>query len=153
MIDVRTISENGPTVSFVANDSEKKELEQRYDIPTIKELHVEGNFYRDDVILFKGNMFIEAQRICGTTLEPFTDKQTWSLSLLFSEENLEDRDDIDEDVFQIQKGKINLFDVFSEVLGLNLNPFPKSVDTFLDYQDPTDEIKDNPFSILEKLKK
>jgi hypothetical protein len=47
-----------------------------------------------------------------------------------------------------------LFTTFQKEFGLNLNPFPKSVNTYLDYHDEDiAEEKENPFSVLKTLKK
>ena len=153
-IDVRTISETGPEVHFRATPAERKELAERFDLPALQDLSVEGAFSRDEeMITFQGTMKMQAERICGVTLKPFTEKAEYPLDLCFSQNPDEDKDDLTVDIFPIQKGKIDLMGTFSELLGLNLNPFPKSVDTYLDYQDPTDSGKENPFSVLKKLKK
>ena len=154
LIDIRTISEIGPKIHFQATPAECKELALRFDIPTVNDLTVEGSFARDeDTITFQGIMNLSAERICGITLKTFTEKAEYPLDLIFSQNPDEDKDDITADIFPIKKGKIDLLATFSELLGLNLNPFPKSVDTYLDYQDPSDKEKENPFSVLKKLKK
>lgn len=154
LIDIRTISETGPKIHFQATPAECTELANRFDIPTVNDLKVDGAFSRDeDMITFRGTMRLSAERICGVTLKPFTEKAEYPLDLIFSQNPDEDKDDITADIFPIQKGKIDLLATFSELLGLNLNPFPKSVDTYLDYQDPSDTGKENPFSVLKKLKK
>ena len=154
MIDVRTISEDGPDVRFHATLAERKDLAARFDIPCLNALEVEGTFSRDeDTITFHGTMRLSAERICGITLKPFTEKETHELDLIFSQNPDDDKDDLTADIFPIQKGKIDLLATFAELLGLNLNPFPKSVSTYLDYRDPTDTEKENPFSVLKKLKK
>lgn len=154
LIDVRTISETGPKVHFQATSAERRDLATRFDIPALHELSVEGTFSRnEDMITFGGTMHLSAERICGVTLKPFTETSEYPLDLIFSENPDEDKDDLTADIFPIQKGKIDLMATFSELLGLNLNPFPKSVDSYLDYRDPTDTTASNPFSVLKKLKK
>ena len=150
-IDIRTIDENGPKISFKATDAERQALAERFDIPAIYKLEVNGTFGYDDLITFDGEMRVSAQRECAITLKPFTEETITPVHLLFSE-NPKDTDNPEEDILPIFKGKIDLFDVFAEEFGLALNPFPKSVDTYLDYHDTEDE-KENPFSVLKKFKK
>ena len=154
LIDIRTISDTGPDVHFQATPAERKELAKRFDIPLLNELTVDGSFSRDeDMITFQGTMHLSAERICGVSLRPFTEKGEYPLDLIFSSNPENEKDDIMADIFPIQKGKIDLLATFAELLGLNLNPFPKSVNTYLDYRDPTDTEKQNPFAALKKLKK
>ena len=152
-IDIRTIDENGPSISFIATSAERDELSKRFGIARIHNFEIHGSFGYDDLITFDGKMTISCERECVSTLTPFTEETTTDVHLLFSE-NQKDIDNPDEDIIPIQKGKINLFDVFSEEFGLNLNPFPKSVDTYLDYHDEDiSEEKENPFAVLKNLKK
>ena len=154
LIDIRTISETGPQISFRATAAEKKEIADRFDILCLNDLTVNGSFSRDeDLITFLGIMKISAERICSVTLKPFTEHSEYPLDLIFSHHPDEEKDDISADIFPIQKGKIDLLSTFSELVGLNLTPFPKSVDTYLDYKDTMDTEKDNPFAVLKKLKK
>ena len=150
-IDIRTIDENGPKISFKATAAERQALAERFDIPAIYKLEVNGTFGYDDLITFDGEMRVSAQRECVVTLKPFTEETTNAIHLLFSE-NQKDTDNPEEDILPIHKGKIDLFDVFSEEFGLALNPFPKSVDTYLDYHDKENE-KENPFAVLKNFKK
>ena len=154
MIDVRTISPTGPEIHFRATAAEKKVLAERFDLPALHELNVDGSFSGDeDTIAFTGVMKMSADRICGITLKKFTETAEYPLDLIFSDNPDDEKEDITADIFPIQKGKIDLMATFGELLGLNLNPFPKSVDTYLDYRDTADDKLENPFSVLKKLKK
>ena len=151
-IDVRTIDENGPKISFKATEAERKSLAERFDVPCIHKLEVNGIFGYDDLITFDGEMIVSAQRECVVTLKPLIEETITDIHLLFSE-NAKDTDNPEEDILPIHKGKIDLFEVFSEEFGLALNPFPKSVNTYLDYQDKEEVKKENPFAALNVLKK
>ncbi|MDY6407540.1 MAG: hypothetical protein SPL08_02390 [Pseudomonadota bacterium] len=153
-IDIRTISEAGLKIHFRATMAERIALASRFDIPVLHDLSVEGSFIGDtDTITFHGTMHISAERICGLTLKPFTEQSDYPLDLIFSSEPDQIKDDLTADIFPIDKGKIDLLATFSELLGLNLNPFPKSTSDYLDYHDSDDMGTENPFSILKKLKK
>jgi len=153
LIDVRTITDEGPAIHFVATDSEKKEIARRFDIPTLLELQVNGAFTRDDLIFFTGKMRARADRVCSVTLNSFAEKTDVPVHIAFSEIETDTDNPEDVDIFPITKGKIDLFDTFSEVFGLNLNPFPKSVSQYLDYTDPGDSERVSPFAVLKKIKK
>lgn len=150
-IDIRSITADGPSVQFTATPAEKDAIAKRFGLSQLAQFEVTGQFGYDDMITFDGQLTATAERECVVTLKPFMEKTQAELHLLFSEKEEKD-DDIYTDIFPIHKGKINLFDVFSEEFGLALNPFPKSVETYLDYHDE-DESSDNPFAILKTLKK
>ena len=155
IIDIRTISDEKLSIEFYVSDKEKTELENRFEIPKIIDLQVRGFFIRNDLIEFQGHMQALMERICVSTLEKFQEKMDIDIHLLFSETTQENEDwNIDEEIIlPIKQGKINLFDVFAEEFGVNLNPFPKSTDTYLNYRDQNDtDEKENPFYILKKLK-
>jgi len=153
LIDVRTISENGPTISFTATPAECRQIAERFEIPCVHSLTVQGSFAWEDMITFTGKMKVAADRICGVTLKPFLEKAEHDLDLIFTEKPDELPDDLMADIFPIKKGKIDLVETFSELVGLNLNPFPKSVSDYMDYRDPADIGTENPFAVLKKLKK
>ncbi len=151
-IDIRTINENGPKISFKATEAERASLAERFDVPAIYKLEVNGTFGYDDLITFDGEMHLSLERECVITLKSFTEETTTPVHLLFSE-NPKDTDNPEEDILPIHKGKIDLFEIFAEEFGLALNPFPKSVNTYLDYHDTEEDTKENPFSVLKKFKK
>lgn len=153
LIDVRTITDDGPAICFTANDSERKEISNRFDIPYLYEFQVVGCFSRNDLIFFTGRMTAQADRICSVTLNSFVEKMDIPVRIAFSETEMGTDNPEDVDVFPITKGKIDLFDTFSEVFGLSLNPFPKSVSQYLDYKDPNDSEWVSPFAVLKKIKK
>ncbi|MBQ7413744.1 MAG: DUF177 domain-containing protein [Alphaproteobacteria bacterium] len=153
IIDTRTITADGPMIDFQATDAEKKELEKRFDVSHLNSFSVSGRFGYDDLITFDGKMTITAERVCVVTLKPFTETSEHEIHLLFVPDTEKFEDTPDQDILPIHKGKINLFDVFAEEFGLNLNPFPKSISDYGDYTDPTDlKNTNNPFAVLKKLK-
>jgi len=154
-IDVRTITDTGPSIQFTATEAERKAIAERFDIPRLDKLEVTGHFGRDDLedmISFDGEMKTVAERECVITLQPFLEKASIQIHLLFSERPESDDSNPETDILPIHKGKIDLLDVFSEEFGLTLNPFPKSVQDYLDYHDPDDKPAENPFAVLKKLK-
>jgi len=153
IIDVRTITEDGPTIHFSATEADKKKLAQRFELSKIDSFQVDGHFGYDELITFDGKMHVKAERTCVITLKPFWEITDVPIHLSFSDNPKDIDDNPEEDILLIQKGKIDLFDVFAEEFGLNLNPFPKSVDSYLDYYDTPVQESDNPFAVLKKLKK
>ena len=154
-IDIRAITDNGPSIHFIATEAERKAIAERFEVPRLDKLEVTGHFGRDDLedlIFFEGKMEVEAERECVITLNPFIEKTSIPIYLSFSENPGADDSDPETDILPIRKGKIDLFDVFAEEFGLTLNPFPKSVQDYLDYRDPGDKPDENPFAILKKLK-
>ena len=149
LIDTRTITEDGTDIHFTATPAERKTLAERFDVPEVIALEVEGRLYRDDLITFSGEMHTITKRECVVTLQPFTEDRAIPVHLLFGDK---DDESPEVDILPIERGKINLFEVFSEEFGLTLNPFPKSTEQFYEYRDTTDEPEENPFAVLKKLK-
>ena len=151
IIDIRTITEDGPEVRFIATDAEKQEMAKRFGLTKIETFEVVGRFGFDDMITFDGKLSALAERECVVTLKPFMEKTEAEIHLLFSEK-AEENNDPEVDILPITKGKINLFDVFAEELGLSLNPFPKSTDGYLDYYDKAVDKPESPFAVLKNRK-
>ena len=151
IIDVRTVTKDGPEVRFIATDTEKKEMAERFGLTKIETFEVDGRFGFDDMITFDGKLSAIAERTCVATLKPFMEKTQAQIHLLFSDKAVENNDP-DIDILPIVKGKINLFEVFSEEFGLALNPFPKSTNTYLDYYDTSSDKVESPFAVLKKKK-
>ena len=155
IIDVRTITDDGPAIHFVATETERKDIAERFDISRLDKFEVTGCFGRDSVeglITFDGELETVAERECVVTLHLFSEKVSTPLHLLFSDQSIEDNADPKIDIIPIYKGRIDLLNVFSEEFGLTLNPFPRSVDEYLDYHDPDDRPDENPFDVLKNLK-
>ena len=148
IIDIRTITADGPTVEVSATPAECAELADRFRVPGIRSLRLTGCFGRDDLITFDGRLIADADRDCVVTLKRFTEHIDRSDHLIFAEDDQDVADDPETDILPIEKGKIDLAAVMAEEFGLALSPFPKSVDTFLDYRDPSDTAPDNPFAVL-----
>lgn len=153
-LDIRTISPEGIDIDFTATAAECDRVAERFDVSSVRDWTVRGRFTRGDMIAFDGEIRAAADRICGITLHPFTEQIQAPVHLLFAENPPADDDNPDEVILPIHRGKIDLFETFADEFGLNLNPFPKSVDTYLDYHDPDDTpVRENPFAVLQKLKK
>ena len=150
-IDVRTITSDGPTIRFSAAAAECATIAERFDVPRLQVLDVQGTFAKDDLITFTGQMHVVAERTCVATLKPFIEDRTIPVHLLFSE-SPKDTDNPEEDILPIKHGKIDLLDVFAEEFGLTLNPFPKSTTGYTDYIDPNGQDSESPFAVLKKLK-
>ena len=154
LIDIRTITSDGPTVHLTATPAERQELQERFDVPRIDRLELTGTFGQDDFITFDGMLTADLERICVVTLNPFTTSMKKTVHVLFSDSDQDAEDNPDIDILPIQKGKIDLWHLLAEEFGLSLDPFPKSTDGWLDYRDPTDTEPTNPFAVLKKhLKK
>ena len=149
IIDIRTITSDGPTVEISATAAECTALADRFRVPRIRSLHFSGRFGRDDLITFDGHLTADVDRDCVVTLDRFTEHIDRPVHLLFSQNDKDIADDPETDILPIDRGKIDLMAVMAEEFGLALSPFPKSVDTFLDYRDPSDGTPDNPFAVLQ----
>ena len=148
LIDVRTITADGPSVQVSATPAECTALADRFQVPALRKLTLTGCFGRDDLITFDGRLTADVDRDCVVTLKRFTEHIDRPVHLLFAESDQEVTDDPEVDILSIDRGKIDLMAVMAEEFGLALSPFPKSVDTFLDYRDPSDTTDSNPFSVL-----
>ena len=146
------ILSDGWQMDFVATPEQCKKIANRFEIPAVKSLmgqiHV---FLNDDVVHVGGHIQARLERICVVTLVPFIEQLDTDFEALFAEnvpliKNGEMKDDIE----PIDRGRLDIFDIVAEQVGLHMDPFPRREGAAGNYIEQGD-ISYRPFANLKNL--
>lgn len=161
--DVSRIPTTSMVMDITANASECKALAERFGIPSVDGLtaKVVLKSLGGGRIRVSGELAARVKRISVVSLEEFEEEVKDSFSVLYEPEGAEislrtneiDLDATEEEEKEIiEDGKIDVGELVAEYLSLGLDPFPRrSGEEFMPYGET--ETRENPFSVLEKLKK
>lgn len=157
-LDVRKVPETGLEFVLTATREECSRLCERFDIPEIKSLRVNGRIKGGDVLKFSGEIKANVVRKCVISMDLFETQMDAFFKEFFSEGgtdfmseqnfNLDMEDETSVDL--IKNGHLDLGEVVAEQFGLNLDPFPKKSGEYFEYIE-TELEKPNPFSVLKGL--
>ena len=106
-----------------------------------------------------GNVEMEARQTCVVTLEPITRTYRVRLGVAFWPPELlgdgpgPDIDSLADDPEPIEDGRIDVGRIVYEELASAIEPFPRSDGATLKWEDRNEPARDNPFAVLERLKK
>ena len=163
VLDTRTITSQKKSYSLKATKSQLQELADYYNLPAVKNLSFDFEaFLNKDVFELKGKLKSTVEQTCVVSLENFEEKINHPCVLLFSDDadfvaQQEKKEDFlpEEDfVDLVENGRIYFHDIVREQFGLALNPFPRKTDEpFVYYEEKTEDVKENPFSVLKHLTK
>lgn len=161
-VEVSRIPTTAMKMELDASEKEKAALAKRFGIPAV-------NVLKASVVLkalgggrvrVSGHFEADVTETCVVSLENFDEKISDSFSVLYSTENAQtslktNEIDLDaeeeEETDVIENGKIDVGELVAEYFSLSLDPFPKRPAVeFSAYFEQ--EERENPFSVLEKLK-
>lgn len=163
IVDAVHVPSTGLVLDLSADEIQKRALAERFGICNISSLKAEVLLKRlnKNQIRVLGEFDALVVQNCVVTLESFSEKIKDSFSVVFSEPDKINLNihEIDLDMAEEEEvedmpedGKIDVGELVSEYLALALDPFPHSPNA--DFQDKIEpETKENPFSVLEKLRK
>jgi len=169
-VDVESLPHGRSTFEFDATAEERRNLANRLAVSSIRELSAviqavrRGS--RDSVVVdVAGSARAQYGQTCVVTLDPVSFEIEFEINARYVNESdesenpeIEPLDDIAE---PIENGVIDLGELIAQTLALEIDPFPRKPG--VDYEDHWDGDgtergtrdpgdKDNPFSILKKLK-
>lgn len=169
IVDARLIPAAGMELRLTADESQRRALAKRFDIPAIDSLTARVVLKRTgrDKIRVSAEFDARVEQVCVVTLEQFAQDVSGDFRVVYAPEqedaplklNEIDVDPDEEDVVEYPAdGKIDAGELVAEYLSLALDPFPHAPDAvFHDIEAAeNDEIApektENPFGVLEKLK-
>ena len=149
------LGEIGPTgwaADFMATPSQCQKIAERFEIPAVKELKARVQVALEgDLIRVFGHISAVLERICVVSLESFDEMMDTDFEALFAENVTIPKDgEMLDDIEPIDRGRLDIFAIVSEQVGLNLNPFPRKSDAQGDYIEQ-EELTNRPFANLKKL--
>ncbi|GAK33363.1 hypothetical protein JCM17846_22810 [Iodidimonas nitroreducens] len=148
-----------------ADEAIREALSQRFELPAINALEgdVEINAIEGGMKL-SGQLRADLVQQCVLTLQPIVVRLDEPFAIYYLADDLPEEDGeaiVDaehEDVVALIDGKVDVGEALAQTLSLALDPFPRAEDAVLPQGVISeDELKishrrDNPFSILEKLR-
>jgi uncharacterized metal-binding protein YceD (DUF177 family) len=141
---------------FAAEPAECAALAKRFDLPAINSLkaHLIALPWRGGGIKVTGTVEAELDQISVISLEKFASKQKFEVERYYLPPKIL-VDAVEDDADPIENGEIDLGELVSETLGLELEPYPRKPgetydDPVLDSMD-ADEKPPSPFAKMLKL--
>ena len=167
-IPVERLSDTGTLLKLSANETERKALAKRLDIPAINFLNAEVRLKPESKgrkVMVDADVTAQVIQTCVVTLEPIENNLHTTTKVRFGNDSrsfqgdeieiwAEDEDPPD----PIVDGIIDVGEIVTERLALALDPFPRSPDVEfevpkgMDNSDDEAVKKPHPFAVLEKLK-
>ena len=146
------IGPNGWQGDFVATEAQCQKIAERFEIPSVSDLSVHVNVVIDgDLIRVGGHIKATLERVCVVSLDHFNEKMDTDFEALFAENiPVIKEGEMEDDIEPIDRGRLDIFDIVSEQVGLNMNPFPRKAGVSGDYLEKADE-GNHPFANLKNL--
>ena len=172
-VDCGKLRSGSKTYKIEANANEREALSSRFSIDSLESLVVEISLClgAGGVVLLTGKLKAALTQTCVVSLKPLVNEinltfdRTYSASAkpFFGQQEEPDEDgsqadDQPEPPEPLENGGIDIGEVASEELAIEIDPFPRLVGVEFDSvaennEDQNAEELRNPFAVLEKLKK
>ena len=146
------IGPNGWKGDFVATPAQCAKIAERFEIPQVKDLMCHVNVViEDDLIRATGHIKGTLVRVCVVSLDAFEKKLDTDFEALFAE-NIPflKEGEMKDDIVPIDRGRLDIFEIVAEQVGLNMDPFPHKPGISGDYIEQGDTTN-RPFANLKNL--
>ena len=151
---VGAIGPDGWFDKLQATPSECEAISKRLKIPGVKKLCATIRInWKNDIICVQGHLSAQLLRECVVSLDLFTEIIDTDFEALFSEDSpttekeVEMKDAID----PIDRGRLDLFEILTEQVGLTMDPFPHKPGVSGNYAEFSQHLGHKPFSNLKKM--
>lgn len=161
VLPISQIPPKGLDFDLTATPDDCKILQERFDLPAVKSLHVVGRIDGRDIIKVSGHITAIITQTCVVSMENFDSQMDVDFQEFFSEKGTDfsteqdfdiDMDD-EETVDLIQNGRLDLGEIVAQQFGLNLDPFPKKSEEVFEYIEAEPQETRKPFANLKDLLK
>jgi len=138
--------------TFEATPAQCLKIAERFEIPSVESLAAKINVSTDgDLIRVNGHISAVLERICVVSLESFKEPLDFDFEALFAEDvPLIKEGEMEDDIEPVDRGRLDIFDIVAEQVGLNMNPFPRKPNVSGDYVEKGDS-GNHPFANLKNL--
>ncbi len=162
---VADLSQTQQNYHLQANKEQCLYLAEVLQLPSVLEFQADmllKNKYTENTLIIQGHIIAVVELESVVSLEKFNKKYDFDFSLCYDTKatyasQQEAREDWRADVPDIiEDGKIDLVDIAIEQIAIRLDDYPRlpgEVFNFTPEFDENEKIKENPFTMLEKLKK
>ena len=146
------IGPDGWQGDFVATPDQCAKIAERFEIPSVKNLNCHVSVaIEGDLIRVTGHIKSTLARVCVASLDVFDEFLDTDFEALFSENIPMIKDgEMKDDVEPLDRGRLDVFEIVAEQVGLNMNPFPRKPDVSGDYIEQGDS-DNRPFANLKNL--
>ena len=138
--------------NFVATEEQCQQIAKRFEIPGISNISAYISVIIDgEIIRVTGHLTADLKRICVATLDSLEENLDTDFEALFSENvPLLKEGEMENDIEPIERGRLDIFEIIAEQIGLNMSPFPRKIDVSGDYTEERD-LGNHPFANLKNL--
>lgn len=171
MLDIHKIGDDGRKLSLIADEQQRTKIAERLELQELQTLVADLMIVRDGPadspttgVHVEGSLRAAGTQTCVVSLQPvpFEISELFSGMALpadsseFEREELTLEDDEVELLGEITDGQVDLAEIVTQQLALELDPFPRAEGAEADWEnDPEDDAEDqaeSPFAALAKLK-
>ncbi len=165
ILDVNAVGNAIKEHKLAAKPDERKALASRLDVLEIELFEVIYTVKQIPNKSFKveGKIKAKITQTCVSTMEPVKKKVTSQFGLFLRPENPNsvNEDDLDLSVLSTEleeeidipaTGKIDMGEVFTQYLALDINPYPRKEGVESTHKEFEENSEKNPFDVLKKLK-
>ena len=146
------IGPDGWSRDFIATPGQCAKIAERFDIPKLENLHTHIDVSMDrDLVRVSGHITADLEQVCVVSLDKFKSQIDTDFEALFSENvPLIKEGKMEDDVEPIDRGRLDVFEIVAEQIGLNLDPFPRKQNVSGDYIE-NEKKRNHPFANLKNL--
>lgn len=169
IVALADIGERAKNIRFKPSDAECAAIAARLDLLSLTRFEGEGRVrpWRKAGLVFEGRFIADLTQACVVSLEPVADHLEADFVVHYlpqdmidewEKKQIEDGDIVidsenDEPVDPIVNGMIDVGESAVQQLALSINPYPRMPDATFDPPASASAARENPFAVLEKLKK
>jgi len=169
VIALADVGDRARNFRFKPSEEERAAIAARLDLLTLTRFEGEGRVrpWRKAGLVFEGHFIADLTQACVVSLEPVADHLEADFIVHYLPQDMidewekkqaEDGDIIidsenDEPVDPIVNGMIDVGESAVQQLALSVNPYPRKPDASFEPPASAAAPKENPFAVLEKLKK
>jgi uncharacterized metal-binding protein YceD (DUF177 family) len=153
-LEIEHIPPSGCTEYLVANAAECAALATRLRLPRLHGLRarLRAERLRAGGAMVTGELTADIEQNCVVSLEDFRSTVTFPIERIFlPAKEIPDDDSAEADADPVVEGKIDLGELVTETLSLNLDAYPRKPGARFDSPDDAEETPSSPFAELRKL--
>jgi uncharacterized metal-binding protein YceD (DUF177 family) len=154
-IEVEHIPPGGCTEYPIADEAELAALAARLKLPRLFDLRarLKAERLRAGGAMVSGELTADVAQTCVVTLEEFRSTLSFPVERIFlPPKEIPDDDSEEADADAVVEGRIDLGELVTETLSLNLDPYPRKPGAQFDGADKERETPSSAFAVLEQLR-
>lgn len=168
-VSIAEVGDKSKRLKFVADEGQRTAIAKRLDLLTLErfEGHLQIRPWRRAGLVLEGHIIADLSQACVVSLEPVVDHVDTTFTTHFLPQDMIDElekkmmedgeifidAENDDPIDPIVSGSVNVGESSVQQLALAVNPYPRMSDVNFEPPASASAPKENPFAVLEKLKK